>query len=36
MNICVIKDWSDVAVALFALSAAGWWFAASWMLGTLF
>jgi hypothetical protein len=35
MNICVIKD-CDVAVALFALSAAGWWFAASWMLGTLF
>jgi hypothetical protein len=31
MNICTVKGAFEVLVALFALGAAGWWFAASWI-----
>jgi hypothetical protein len=31
MNICTVKGAFEVLVALSALGAAGWWFAASWI-----
>jgi hypothetical protein len=31
MSICTVKPWFEVLVAVLALGAAGWWFAASWI-----
>jgi hypothetical protein len=31
MSICTARSWFEVLVAVFALGAAGWWFAASWI-----